>query len=122
MIRWVTPVKHFMRTATEDCEIGGKQVKEGDGLALFYWSGNRDAEVFEDPFAFKVDRANNPQVAFGNGIHLCLGLHLARMELRILFTELLSRLESVDLAGTPKNSTSVFVSGLKTLPITFKMK
>ena len=122
MIRWVTPVKHFMRTATEDCEIGGKQVKEGDGLALFYWSGNRDAEVFEDPFAFKVDRANNPQVAFGNGIHLCLGLHLARMELRILFTELLSRLESVELAGTPKNSTSVFVSGLKTLPITFKMK
>ncbi|TFU00354.1 cytochrome P450 [Polymorphobacter arshaanensis] len=122
MIRWVTPVKHFMRTATEDCEIGGKQVKEGDGLALFYWSGNRDAEVFEDPFAFKVDRANNPQVAFGNGIHLCLGLHLARMELRILFTELLSRLDSVELAGTPKNSTSVFVSGLKTLPITFKMK
>jgi|JI10StandDraft_1071094.scaffolds.fasta_scaffold24748_8 cytochrome P450 len=121
MIRWVTPVKHFMRTATEDCELGGKAVKEGDGLALFYWSGNRDAEVFDEPFAFKVDRANNPQVAFGNGIHLCLGLHLARMELRILFTELLSRLESVELAGTPKNSTSVFVSGLKTLPIKFKM-
>ena len=121
MIRWVTPVKHFMRTATEDCELGGKAVKEDDGLALFYWSGNRDAEVFDEPFAFKVDRANNPQVAFGNGIHLCLGLHLARMELRILFTELLSRLESVELAGTPKNSTSVFVSGLKTLPIKFKM-
>ena len=122
MIRWVTPVKHFMRTATEDCEIGGKHVKAGDGLALFYWSGNRDEAVFDEPFSFKVDRANNPQVAFGNGIHLCLGLHLARMELRILFTELLSRLESVELAGTPKNTTSVFVSGLKTLPITFKMK
>ncbi|MGL4542075.1 MAG: cytochrome P450 [Polymorphobacter sp.] len=122
MIRWVTPVKHFMRTATEDCELGGKSVKAGDGLALFYWSGNRDAAVFDEPFAFKVDRATNPQVAFGNGIHLCLGLHLARMELRILFTELLSRLESVELAGTPKNSTSVFVSGLKTLPIKFKMK
>lgn len=121
MIRWVTPVKHFMRTATQDCELGGKSVKAGDGLALFYWSGNRDADVFDDPFAFKVDRAINPQVAFGNGIHLCLGLHLARMELRILFTELLSRLESVELAGTPKNSTSVFVSGLKTLPIKFKM-
>jgi hypothetical protein len=122
MIRWVTPVKHFMRTATEDCELAGKQVKEGDGLALFYWSGNRDADVFDDPFTFKVDRANNPQVAFGNGIHLCLGLHLARLELRILFTELLSRLEHVELAGTPKNSTSVFVSGLKTLPIRYRMK
>ncbi|HPU15342.1 MAG TPA: cytochrome P450, partial [Polymorphobacter sp.] len=110
MIRWVTPVKHFMRTATEDCEIGGKHVKAGDGLALFYWSGNRDEAVFDEPFSFKVDRANNPQVAFGNGIHLCLGLHLARMELRILFTELLSRLECVELAGTPKNTTSVFVS------------
>ncbi len=122
MIRWVTPVKHFMRTATEDCELAGKQIKEGDGLALFYWSGNRDAEVFEDPFSFKVDRTGNPQVAFGNGIHLCLGLHLARMELRILFTELLSRLEHVELAGTPRNTTSVFVSGLKTLPIRYRMK
>ncbi|MEN9932388.1 MAG: hypothetical protein RIS17_961, partial [Pseudomonadota bacterium] len=89
MIRWVTPVKHFMRTCTEDTEIGGKTIRKGDGVALFYWSGNRDERVFEDPFSFRVDRPNNPQTAFGNGVHQCLGLHLARMEIRALFAELL---------------------------------
>lgn len=122
MIRWVTPVKHFMRTATEDTEIGGKTIKAGDGLALFYWSGNRDEDVFEDANRFRVDRSPNPQTAFGNGVHLCLGLHLARMELRALFTELLPRLDSIELAGTPKNSIANFVSGLKTLPIRYSMR
>ena len=122
MIRWVTPVKHFMRTATEDCELGGQAIKAGDGLTLFYWSGNRDERVFDDPFAFKVDRATNPQVAFGHGVHLCLGLHLARMELRALFAELLPRLDSIELAGEPKNTTANFVSGLKTLPVRYRMQ
>ena len=121
MIRWVTPVKHFMRTATEDCVVGGKTIRKGDGLALFYWSGNRDEAVFEDPFSFKVDRKPNPQIAFGHGVHLCLGLHLARMELRILFEELLPRIEHIELAGEPKNSLANFVSGLKTLPIHYRM-
>ena len=120
-IRWVTPVKHFMRTATADTEIGGKTVRKGDGLALFYWSGNRDERVFDDPFAFRVDRKPNPHVAFGHGVHLCLGLHLARLELRILFEELLPRLDSIELAGTPKNSRSSFVSGLKTLPVRYAL-
>lgn len=122
MIRWITPVKHFMRTAVADTVVGGTPVKAGDGLCLWYWSGNRDEGVFEDPFVFRVDRPANPQVAFGHGVHLCLGLHLARMEMRLLLEELLPRLESVELAGTPKNTTSVFVSGLKTLPIRYRMR
>ncbi len=122
MIRWVTPVKHFMRTATEDCELGGKAIKAGDGLCMFYWSGNRDERAFADPFSFRVDRSPNNQVAFGNGVHICLGLHLARMELRALFAELLPRIESIELAGEPKNSIANFVSGLKTLPVRYRMR
>jgi len=122
MIRWVTPVKHFMRTATEDVEIGGKTIKAGDALALFYWSGNRDETVFEAADRFRAARTHNPQTAFGNGVHLCLGLHLARMELRALFTELLPRLDSIELAGEPRNSIANFVSGLKTLPIRYTMR
>jgi cytochrome P450 len=121
MVRWVTPVKHFMRTAMEDYSLRGQTLKAGDGLALFYWSGNRDEEVFEDPFTFKVDRQVAKQVAFGYGVHMCLGMHLARMEIRALFAELLPRLDEVELTGTPKNTRSAFVSGLKTLPIRYKM-
>ncbi|MFC3712753.1 cytochrome P450 [Sphingoaurantiacus capsulatus] len=122
MIRWVTPVKHFMRTATEDCELGGKQIKAGDALALFYWSGNRDEAVFDEPDKFKVDRKPNPHIAFGHGVHLCLGLHLARLEIKALFAELLPRLESIELAGEPKNSRANFVSGLKTLPVRYRLR
>lgn len=122
MIRWVTPVKHFMRTCTVDTEIGGKTIRAGDGVALFYWSGNRDAAVFDDPFRFRVDRASNPQTAFGNGVHQCLGLHLARMEIRALFAELLPRLDAIELAGEPKLSVANFVSGLKSLPIRYRMR
>lgn len=122
MIRWVTPVKHFMRTATEDSEVGGQTIRKGEALALFYWSGNRDEAVFEDPYSFKVDRKPNPHVAFGHGVHLCLGLHLARLELRILFEELVPRLDHIELAGEPKNSLANFVSGLKTLPVRYAMR
>jgi len=116
-IRWVTPVKHFMRTATADTEVGGKTICKGDSLALFYWSGNYDESVFEDPFRFDATRDPNPHVAFGHGVHLCLGLHLARLELRLLFEELLPEIASLELAGEPKLSTANFVSGLKTLPV-----
>jgi hypothetical protein len=122
MIRWVTPVKHFMRTCTQDTVVGGQTIKAGDGVALFYWSGNRDEAVFDDPFSFKVDRARNPQTAFGNGVHQCLGLHLARMEIRALFAELLPRLDKIELAGEPKNSIANFVSGLKTLPVRYRLR
>jgi cytochrome P450 len=121
MVRWVTPVKHFMRTAMEDYKLRGKQIKAGDGLCLFYWSGNRDEEVFDKPFEFRVDRQVQKQVAFGHGAHLCLGMHLARMEMRILFAELLPRLQQIELTGEPRNTRANFVSGLKTLPIRYKM-
>ncbi len=116
-IRWVTPVKHFMRTATEDTVVGGRTIRKGDGLALFYWSGNRDEAVFEDPYSFRADRQPNPHIAFGHGVHLCLGMHLARLELRILFEELLPQIAELHLAGEPRLSLANFVSGLKTLPV-----
>jgi len=122
MIRWVTPVKHFMRTAMQDFDLRGKTIKEGDGLCLFYWSGNRDEEAFEDPYAFRVDRDVKKQVAFGHGVHLCLGMHLARMEIRALFNELLPRLSEIELNGEPANTRSAFVSGLKRMPVRYKMK
>lgn len=120
MIRWVTPVKHFMRTATQDYDLRGKTIRKGDGLALFYWSGNRDEEVFDRPFEFRVDRDVKKQVAFGHGVHLCLGMHLARMEIKALFAELLPRLKSIELAGEPRNTRANFVSGLKSLPVRFE--
>jgi len=119
-IRWVTPVKHFMRTATQDYKLRDKTIKEGDGLCMFYWSGNRDDEAFEDPYKFKVDRNVTKHVAFGYGVHLCLGMHLARMEIKALYNELLPRLKSIELNGTPKNTLANFVSGLKTLPVKYK--
>ncbi len=122
MIRWVTPVKHFMRTCTKDTDIGGKTIRAGDGVALFYWSGNRDERVWDDPFTFRVDRAANPQTAFGNGVHQCLGLHLARMEIRALFAELLPRLDAIELAGEPKLSVANFVSGLKAMPVSYHLR
>lgn len=121
MVRWNTPVKHFMRTATQEYTLRDKTIKEGDGLCMFYWSGNRDEEAFEDPFKFRVDRANQRHVAFGYGVHLCLGMHLARMEIKALYNELLPRLKSIDLNGTPKNTRANFVSGLKSLPIKYQM-
>lgn len=121
-IRWETPVKHFMRTATQDTEIGGKTIRAGDACALFYWSGNRDHDVFDAPDTFDITRAPNPQIAFGHGVHLCLGLHLARMQIRILYEELLPRLDHIELTGDPAWTRSNFVSGLKTLPIRYRMR
>lgn len=120
-IRWITPVKTFMRTATEAAEVGGRKLAQNDWLMLCYASGNRDEDVFDDPNAFRVDRKPNKHLAFGYGAHLCLGQHLAKMEMRILWEEMLPRLESLELAGVPKQSQAVFVNGPKTLPIRFKM-
>ncbi len=120
-IRWTTPVQHFLRTATEDCEVSGQSIKKGDWLMLCYASGNRDEAVFDDPFTFNPDRATNPQVAFGFGGHVCIGQHLARMEMRILMEELLPRLKSLELAGEPARVEATFVGGLKRLPIRFEV-
>jgi cytochrome P450 len=122
MIRWVTPVKEFMRTAAEDAVVGGTSVAAGQSVYLAYLSANRDEAVFDDPFRFDVGRHPNKHVAFGFGPHFCLGAQLARLETRALFGELLPRLESIELAGTPTSSATVFVGGLKTLPIRYRVR
>jgi cytochrome P450 len=110
-----------MRTATADTELRGRRISEGDWLMLCYASANRDEDVFDDPFAFRADRRPNKHLAFGYGGHVCLGQHLAKLEMRILFEELLARLHSVELAAAPRLSQAVFVNGPKTLPIRFRM-
>lgn len=116
-LRWTTPIKHFFRTATEDVVVRGKEVRAGENLMLCYPSANRDEEVFEDPFAFRVDRDPNPQLAFGYGPHVCLGQHLARLEIRIFYEELLARLGAISLIGDPALTETNFIQGLKKLPI-----
>lgn len=123
MIRWASPVKHFFRTAAKDAEVGGVPIKAGDGLVMAYPSANRDSAVFDDPFAFRIDRANVRQhLAFGYGPHLCLGQHLAKLEMRILFEELLARFDDFALAGDPEWTRASFVSGMKHLPIRYRAK
>jgi len=122
MIRWVTPVRHFMRTATEDYSMRGKTIREGDSAILWYPSANRDEEVFDAPFEFRVNRRETRHLAFGFGAHVCLGQHLARMEMSALYRELLKRVEQIELAGEPRYVQSTFVGGLKSLPIRYRMK
>ena len=119
-IRWTTPVQHFMRTAAKDVEIGGQSIKKGDWLMINYVSANHDPAQFDDPRKFDAARSPNRHLAFGAGAHQCLGLHLARMEMKILFETLLDRIESIELAGEPKRAVSTLVGGLKTLPIRFQ--
>jgi cytochrome P450 len=119
-VRWVTPVKHFMRAATADCELAGQKIGKGDWMMLCYSSANRDELVFDDPFEFRLDRKDNAQLGFGYGIHVCLGQHLARLEMRVLWEELFDRLASVELSGPPARTISNFVCGPKRVPIRFK--
>ncbi|MFN3516183.1 MAG: cytochrome P450, partial [Novosphingobium sp.] len=119
-IRWTSPVQHFMRTATEDAQFGDVTVKAGDWLMINYVAANHDPEQFPDPRRFDAAREGNRHIAFGAGAHQCLGLHLARLEMRLLFEALLDRIDSVELAGEPKRAKSTFVGGLKTLPLRIK--
>ncbi len=119
MIRWVTPVKAFMRTAAQDTTVRGVPIGAGESLLLSYVSGNRDEDVFRDPFQFDVAREPNKHVAFGYGVHFCLGAALARMEVSSFFTELLPRLTSVELTAAPEYVATTFVGGLKHLPIRY---
>jgi cytochrome P450 len=121
MIRWVTPVKAFMRTAAEDTTVRGVPIAAGESVLLSYVSGNRDDEVFSDPFRFDVGRDPNKHVAFGYGVHFCLGAALARMEVNSFFTELLPRLTSIELAGPAELVATTFVGGLKHLPIRYSL-
>ena len=121
-IRWTSPVKHFLRYATEDYELRGRNIKAGDAIMLLYPSGNRDEEVFDEPFAFKSDRRPNRHLAFGHGVHHCLGNLLAKMEMVYLYDEIFRRVRSIELNGEPRIMASNFVTGLKSLPIRVKAK
>lgn len=121
MIRWVTPVKEFMRTAQQDTVIRGVPITAGESVLLSYPSGNRDEDVFTDPFTFDVGRDPNRHVAFGYGVHFCLGAALARMEIASFYAELLPRLRSVELAGRAEHVATIFVGGLKHLPIRYEL-
>lgn len=116
-IRWTSPVQHFMRTAARDTEVGGQPIAAGDWLMINYVAANHDPAQFANPRKFDAARSPNRHLAFGAGAHQCLGLHLARLEMRILFEELLDRIETVELAGPWARSKSTFVGGLKTLPL-----
>lgn len=122
MIRWVTPVKEFMRTATEDTTVRGVPIAKGQSVYLSYVSANRDEDVFDDPFRFDAARNPNKHLAFGYGVHFCLGAALARMELHGFFAELLPRLNSIELGGEPELIATTFVGGLKHLPIRYSLR
>ena len=121
IVRWVTPVIHFSRTASADTEIRGHTIRRGESVCLFYPSANRDEEVFEEPFKFDIGRSPNPHIAFGIGEHFCLGANLARLELEVIFRELARRLEYAEPAGPFERLRSSFVGGIKHMPIQFKM-
>ncbi|GAA0580842.1 cytochrome P450 [Actinomadura livida] len=120
IVRWVSPINQFRRTALTDVELGGKQIRAGDKVVLFYGSANRDERVFDDPFKFDVGRDPNPHIGFGGGgPHFCLGTHLARMNLKIIFETILDRMPDIRPAGEPRRLRSNFVNGLKELPVRF---
>ncbi|MFZ0173389.1 MAG: cytochrome P450, partial [Acidimicrobiales bacterium] len=118
MLRYASPVMHFRRTATKDTKIGGQQIHEGDKVVFWHISANRDEDVFEDPDRFDVARSPNEHVAFGGGgSHFCLGANLARLEIRVMFTEILSTLPDLALAGDVQRLCSNFINGIKHLPV-----
>jgi cholest-4-en-3-one 26-monooxygenase len=120
ILRWACPVMHFRRTATRDVEIGGRQIRQGDRVVMWYVSANRDEAVFEDPFRFDIDRHPNDHLSFGGGgPHYCLGAPLGRLELRVLLHEIVTRLPDLRLDGPPELLRSNFVAGVKHLPIRF---
>jgi hypothetical protein len=122
VVRWASPVNHMKRKATVDYELRGQKIKAGETLVMFYASANRDEEVFDDPFEFRIDRNPNRHLGFGIGEHFCLGANLARRSQRALLLEFARRLEWAELAGEPEQIHSAFVVGLKKLPMRYRIK
>jgi cytochrome P450 len=120
VLRWVSPISHFTRTATEDCEVRGTRISAGDQLALYFASANRDEDVFDDPFDFRVDRHPNPHLAFGFGEHFCMGAQVARAELETIFRHLLRRLGSFEVAGPIERLSSIVNGSIKRLPFRYR--
>jgi cytochrome P450 len=118
MIRWQSPVAHMARTAVCDTELGGKQIKKGDRLAMWYISGNRDESAIQNANKFIIDRTNPRQhTAFGYGVHRCVGNRLAEMQLRVLWEEIMNRFSKVEVVGEPTYLASSFIHGIKELPV-----
>jgi cytochrome P450 len=122
VVRWASPIIHFARTANRDFPVRDKTVREGQSCALFYGSANRDEEVWDDPFVFRIDRARNPHLGFGIGEHFCVGSHLARLELAVAYKHLLPRIEEIELTGPVERLHSALVGGVKKLPIRYKLR
>jgi cytochrome P450 len=118
-VRWTTPTKHMMRNATRDTEIRGVRIQPMERVDMLLFSGNRDPAEYSDPDRFDITRSPNRHLGFGHGPHVCLGQHVAKVEMRILFSELLPRLESVELTAEPEREQGNLVSNWKTLPIRF---
>ncbi len=121
ILRWVTPISYFSRTATQDCELHGQQIRAGDKVALYWASANRDEEVFEDPFEFRIDRQPSQPVVFGFGPHLCMGAHVARAELMAMFGLLIARLEWFEQSGPLERLNSSVNGAIKHLPIRYRL-
>ena len=120
IVRWVSPVNLFKRTAVRDTELRGQRIAEGDKVVVFYSSANRDEDVFADPYTFDVGRDPNPHIGFGGGgPHFCLGAHLARLELRVLFETLLARMPGITQTGDARRLRSNFINGIKEMPVRF---
>lgn len=117
ILRWANPLHYFRRTATADCELGGVHIAAGDKVAMYYTSANRDGEVFEEPQRFDIRRRHNPHLSFGIGEHFCLGVHLARLEGRVFFEELLAAFLRIELAGEPVRLRSNLNNSYKRLPV-----
>jgi len=122
VVRWTSPVNYMRRTATQDYVLRGQKIEAGDSLCMYYASANRDEDVFEDPFAFRIDRNPNRHLGFGIGEHFCLGANLARRSQRALLLELARRMDFAELAGAPEQIHSSFVVGLKKLPMRYRIK
>jgi cytochrome P450 len=120
-LRWSSPVKHFTRRATQDYTLRGQAISKGDRFMLLYQSANRDPDVFETPDEFHLRRRPNKHIAFGYGPHMCIGQHLAKLELRVLFEELLPRIKGIELAGDRKVVQTNFVGGLRNLPVRLEL-
>jgi len=119
ILRWSSPVTHFVRVATDDAKLGGKQIHRGERVALWFPSGNRDEEIFVQPYTFDIQRSPNEHIAFSKGEHYCAGAHLARLELRLMLQALLKRTKQIELTGKVERLRSNFLAGIKHMPVRF---
>jgi cholest-4-en-3-one 26-monooxygenase len=119
IVRWTSPITHLTRSATRDVELRGRKIRKGDGVVVWNISANRDEETFYDPYRFDVGRTPNEHIGFGLGVHFCLGVHLARLELRLMLEQLLDRMPDLELAGEVTRLHSTLVAGIKSMPVRF---